>query len=265
MVIISASVVSRTKTLVSRQYLEVSRSQVEGLLSTFQKLIDKEKSDHTFFETENVRFVYHPLESNLFILLITTRGSNIVEDLETLKLLSRLTTELAHSNEEQILSKAFDLIFSFDEVISFGYREPVTSAQVTQYVEMESHEERLHQMIQQSKEAEAREISKRKQTELAEARRKKEREERISMPSLSSQSASETHIDSSPSAERMRREEDAANRQAQLLASIQRAPQPTAPTVPVGQWNPSMNADVVDYSSQTASAPKKGMTLGARR
>lgn len=43
---------------------------------------------HTFIETETVRYVYQPIE-NLFLLLVTNKASNIVEDLETLRMLSK--------------------------------------------------------------------------------------------------------------------------------------------------------------------------------
>lgn len=89
MVVISVSVISKVgKPLVARQYRDISRVRLEGLLSAFPKLMDP-KSQHTFVETDSVRYVYQSLDQ-LFLVLITTKTSNIVEDLETLQLFSRI-------------------------------------------------------------------------------------------------------------------------------------------------------------------------------
>jgi len=61
---------------------------------------------------------------------------------------------------------AFELIFAFDEVISLGHKENVTISQVKQYVEMESHEERLHKRIIESKINDTKDIMKRKANEI---------------------------------------------------------------------------------------------------
>jgi len=312
MVVIAAAVLTRSKTLLSRQYVELSRLQIEGLLSAFSKLVDapgrtrrggdeadssptaRKSVDHTYIETESVRFVYQPMESGLYLVLVTTKGSNIIENLETLRLLSKILQEICHSkpatsstqsaitNEDTVLGNAFDIVFAFDEAISFGYREPVTSSQINQYVEMESHEERLHQMIQQSKENEAKETARRKQLELAEMRKKQAREEKmaqamgIAPPSIiggaaassSSTVGFETSMDGSggfgsiDTFDRARRQEDLIARQAALVAA--NAKTSTAP-ISATTWNPSMNTEAVDYTSQSTSAPKKGMSLGTTR
>ncbi|KAB1207010.1 Coatomer subunit delta [Morella rubra] len=49
------------------------------------------------------------------------------------------------------LPRALILIFAFDEVISLGHKENMTVAQVKQHCEMESHEEKLHKLVLQSK------------------------------------------------------------------------------------------------------------------
>ena len=69
-------------------------------------------------------------------------------------------------DEEGICKHAFELIFAFDEVISLGHKENVTVAQVKQYCEMESHEEKLHKLVLQSKINETKDVMKRKASEI---------------------------------------------------------------------------------------------------
>lgn len=76
--------------LVSRQFVDMSRIRIEGLLAAFPKLIGTGKQ-HTYVETENVRYVYQPMEA-LYLLLVTNKHSNILEDLTTLRLLSKLVS-----------------------------------------------------------------------------------------------------------------------------------------------------------------------------
>lgn len=54
MVVLSVAIVTKSKTLIARQFVDVTRIRMEGLLNTFPKLLDPSK-DHTFIETETVR------------------------------------------------------------------------------------------------------------------------------------------------------------------------------------------------------------------
>lgn len=62
--------------VISRQFREMQRSRIEGLLASFPKLTST-GHQHTTVETEHVRYVYQPLEE-LFMVLITNRQVNIV-------------------------------------------------------------------------------------------------------------------------------------------------------------------------------------------
>ncbi|RCV27997.1 hypothetical protein SEVIR_5G376100v4 [Setaria viridis] len=166
MVVLAASIISKSgKALVSRQFVDMSRSRIEGLLAAFPKLVGTGKQ-HTYVETENVRYVYQPIEA-LYLLVITNKQSNILEDLETLRLLSKLVPEYSPSlDEEGVCRAAFDLASAFDEAISLGNKENVTVAQVKQYCEMESHEEKLYKLVMQSKINETKDHMRRRVTEI---------------------------------------------------------------------------------------------------
>ncbi len=103
----------------------------------------------------------------LYLLLVTNKQSNILEDLDTLRMLSKIVPEFAGAPEEEAICRAaFDLIFAFDEVIAQGHKENITVQQVKQNCEMESHEEKLHKMIIQSKINDTKDHMKRKAMEI---------------------------------------------------------------------------------------------------
>lgn len=73
----------------------------------------------------------------MYLLLVTNKASNILEDLETLRLLSKVVPDYVQPlDEEAVCRGAFDLLFAFDEVISLGHKENVTVAQVKQNTEV---------------------------------------------------------------------------------------------------------------------------------
>lgn len=124
----------------------MTRPRIESLLTSFPKLIPT-NTQHTSVETAEVRYVYQPLEE-LYILLITNKASNILQDIETLHLIARVVSDMCRNAEErEILKNAFDLLGAFDEIVSLGYREQVSLVQVRSVLEMESHEEKIQEII----------------------------------------------------------------------------------------------------------------------
>ncbi|KAK0413151.1 hypothetical protein QR680_006628 [Steinernema hermaphroditum] len=177
MTIIAASIIGKSgKALVSRQFgtETPSRTRMEGFLETFPKLVgsDKSQRQHTYIDAESIRYVYQPMD-NIYMVLITTRHSNIIEDLETLRLFSRVIPEYCRTNDEkEIMDKAFELIFAFDEIVALGRRENVNLAQIRTFTEMDSHEERVFKQIQEAQARAAIENAKEKEKQF-----KKERAE----------------------------------------------------------------------------------------
>ena len=162
-VVLSASVCTRQgKALVSRQFVEMNRLRVEGLLAAFPKLVGhtSSKIQHTFVETDSVRYVYQPLENHMYLLLITTKASNIVEDLGTLRLLAKVVPDVAGGLMEHAINEhAFDIIFAFDEVLTAGgYKDEGTSLpSIRTNLLMDSHEEKIFLALKESKESQAKE------------------------------------------------------------------------------------------------------------
>jgi len=188
MVLLASGVVSKVngKILLSRQFVEMTRSRIEGLLTAFTKLITKDKQ-HTFIETDTVRYVYQALMDKLYCVLITTKTSNILEDLETLRLFVRVINEYTSSqtkgssDEQAISENAFTLIFAFDEIVALGYRESVNMSQVRTFIEMDSHEERVFVAVRQTQEREAKQKMREKAKELSKLQKTQQNERLKSM------------------------------------------------------------------------------------
>lgn len=138
---------------------------MEALLASFPKLADSGQQ-HTTVEQDNVRFVYQPLDE-LYMVLITNRQSNILQDIDSLHLFAQVVNSICKkSDEREILRNAFELLSAFDELITMGYRENLTLSQIKTFLEMESHEERIQEIIARNKELEASEERKRKAKQL---------------------------------------------------------------------------------------------------
>ncbi|KEG08624.1 coatomer delta subunit [Trypanosoma grayi] len=174
MPVISAGVVNKQgQIILSRNFNEISRIRVEGLLSAFPRLLESSVNKQvTYIDAGAVRYVYQPLE-DLFLVLITTKNSNIVEDLATLHLMGRLIPEYVETVSEAALeAKAFQVFFALDEVIVGGKRENTTVEQIKTYLEMESHEEMMVREEKRLQMERAKKDAARKAHELRDKRRK---------------------------------------------------------------------------------------------
>jgi hypothetical protein len=149
------------KVLVARQFVPMTRIRIEGLLAAFPKLIGDD-TQHTFAETDAVRYLYSPLDQ-LYLIIITNKQSNIMEDMSTMLLLAKVVPEYCHGHQEtDVIEHAFELVCAFDEVINCGIKESVTLEQIKTFTEMDSHEEMVQKLIEESKVNEAKEAARKR-------------------------------------------------------------------------------------------------------
>ena len=167
----------------ARQFFNISRMDLEEYIVQFSRGVDSCK-EITHFESDKVRYIFIPIDS-LYLILITTRNSNIIEDTEILKLIYRLIQDLCGQiNSESIVKNAFEIMLGIDDIVSLGYRNSVTLGQIKQYLQMESIEE---QEFKRKK----REQEEKVQRELAEKGRefdKQRREKKFNSDAISSSS-----------------------------------------------------------------------------
>jgi len=181
MVVLAASVLTKTgKVLVSRPFVDITRSRIESLLAAFPKLregLGDTGKQHTLIETSSVRYLYQKLEE-LYLVVITSKQSNIVEDLATLQIFSRVLPEYCgpQISEKSVVQNGFELIFAFDEVVALGYRENISKVeQIRVFTTMESQEEIAHDRALKDQEREAKEILKRRMKEIEKDRKEREK------------------------------------------------------------------------------------------
>lgn len=167
MVVLAASICTRGgKPLLSRQFKDVTRDRITALLANFPSLLSNSDSQHTTVEDEHVRYVYQPLEE-FYIVLLTNKTSNILQDIDTLHLFTSTISQMLRSvDEREIFENAFEILSAFDEIINLGIKENLTYLQVQSFLEMDSHEEKIQEIIARNKELEATEERKRRAKEI---------------------------------------------------------------------------------------------------
>jgi len=94
------------------------------------------------------------------------------------------------------MKRAFDLILSFDDVITQGYRESVQQSQLDAFLEMDSTDEKIYKIQQAAREAEAKEQAKRQQKEIAKRRLEAQPSDKIL--SMSSADIQKQQVETTP-------------------------------------------------------------------
>ena len=83
MAAMSIVICSKTaKVIFARQFVPMTRRELEEYVVQFSRGIDSCK-DITHFESDKVRYLFIPIDT-FFLILITSRTSNIIEDTEIL-------------------------------------------------------------------------------------------------------------------------------------------------------------------------------------
>lgn len=108
------------------------------------------------------------------------------------------------SDEQSILDNAFTLVFAFDEIVALGYKESVNMGQISLFIQMDSHEERVHNAVRQSQERDAKQKMKEKAKQLSKLQRTQQLSKRNASANFSVVKSSEddkaepTAIDEKP-------------------------------------------------------------------
>lgn len=167
MAVIATSICTQTgKPLLSRLFRDLSKDKIASFLANFPSLLSKSESQNTTVEDENVRYVYQSVEE-CYIVLLTTKQSNILEDIETLHLFVNVVSHMLRRVDERgVFENAFELLSAFDEIVSMGYKEKLSVLQIQTFLEMESHEEKIQEIIEKNKELEAAEERRRRAKEI---------------------------------------------------------------------------------------------------
>ena len=152
MVVLSSLICTKNaKIIFSRQFIKMSRMELEDHVVNFTRNIDL-CNENTTFESDKARYIFIPTE-NLYLVLITEIDSNLIEDIEISKLIYRLIQDICGIiSEELIVENAFDLLMGIDDIVNMGYKDAVLISQIKQNMLMDSQDEKEFRKIQEQRE-----------------------------------------------------------------------------------------------------------------
>ena len=171
MVVLAISVCNKNaKIIFSRQFLPMSRLDLEEHIVHFSRHIDTCK-DSTHIETTTTRYIFIPIE-NLYLVTITTINSNVIEDIEILKLAYRLFQDICGTvNSSNIIKNAYELVLGLDDIVTNGNREGTSLAQIKQLIAMESLEEKEYKKQLEEKEKQVKKLMQERMKEIEKQKR----------------------------------------------------------------------------------------------
>lgn len=169
----SIVIVTKTgKVILSRQNVPISRIKIEGLHATFTRMVNT--TQNSSFEAEGVRFVYRSYD-DVYIVLITTLSSNIIEDTEILNSIIVCLQSKFQINSKSLTHGMFEALFIIDEFLQWGFEEKLQANVVKTNLLMRSKDEEIYLRQLEMKKEEAKRLAKEKAIQLKEEKQLKEK------------------------------------------------------------------------------------------
>ncbi|EDR29994.1 coatomer subunit delta-1, putative [Entamoeba dispar SAW760] len=133
----------------------------------------------TFIQLEKIKYIYQPVD-DIYVVLITSINSNIVEDTQILQcIVSVLSQRLDGITEAKICSDVFVITDIISEFCNFdGTCEKLTSSDVEQNLAMQSQEEELYFLELKQKKNDAKKLAQQKASELSAEKKSREKMEK---------------------------------------------------------------------------------------
>ena len=169
----SVAIITKTgKIIVAKQNVPVTRTKVEGLYATFIRMATT--TQHSSFEAESVRFVYRLIE-DVYIVLITTLSSNIIEDTEIMNAIIACIQQKMTITSKAVTQGMYEIAFILEEFLQWGFCEKLSVQNVRTNLAMKSRDEELYLHQLEMKKQEAARIAKQKAEEIKEEKELKEK------------------------------------------------------------------------------------------
>ncbi len=148
---------SSSKLIFARQFIPITRKEIEEHAVAFHRSLNVDK-ESTVIEVDNNRFLYIKAE-DVYIILITSKDSNIIEDMEVLKLSHRFISDTCQGkvSDTNIIQNAFTIALGLDEILSQGMFDGVNLSLIKQFLTMDSADEKEYKKLQLQKEKAAQE------------------------------------------------------------------------------------------------------------